>query len=206
MTRIEGRARSVAALTLFLLGSACGGDDPEPGTVGGDVGNPVPGGTAVIMEGADMTIPLSIVAQGTLDGSLGGDVMFMELLRGDWDGGLVFRTADQSPMAMARRYEYFGPDSASIRFHMRSDLRWSDGQPITAEDVVFTYSLVGEPAIASPVQNYVEFLDGVEAENDSTVVFHFDRRYAEMLTHTALAILPQHVFVDTAPADFINHP
>ena len=67
------------------------------------------GGTAVITELADMTIPLAIVAQSTLDGNLGGDVMFMELLRGDWqDGRLVFLTANESPMAIACFVERIG--------------------------------------------------------------------------------------------------
>src|SRR5690606_7970645 len=146
-------------------------------------------------EGADMTLPLAILAQGTLDGYLGDDVMYMELVRGDWDDGrLVFLTADESPMAIARSYEYTGADSASMRFHMRSGLQWSDGTPLTVDDVVYTYSMLGDEGLASPLQHYVEYLESVEAENDSTVVFHFDRRYPEMLTHTAVPIIPQHVF------------
>ena len=63
-----------------------------------------------------------------LDGNLASDVMNMELLRGAWsDGRCVLQTAEESPMALARCYEYLGPDSASLRFHMRSDVRWSDG-------------------------------------------------------------------------------
>ena len=191
---------------LLLLTAGCGDQDVAAPSGGAD-GPPERGGTAVVVEGADMTLPLAILAQGTLDGNLGGDVMFMALLRGDWDDGrLVFLTADDSPMAIARSFEYAGADSASMRFHMRSDLSWSDGTPVTADAVVFTYSMLGDPGLASPLQHDVEFLAGVAAENDSTVVFHFDRRYPEMLTHSAVPIIPQHVFGETAPGEIRNHP
>lgn len=206
MTIFRSALHRLAPSVLLLLTAACG--DREGAAPGASTdGSPERGGTAVIVEGADMTLPLAILAQGTLDGNLGGDVMFMELLRGDWDDGrLVFLTADESPMAMAKSYEYTGADSASMRFHMRSGLRWSDGTPITADDVVFTYSILGDPGLASPLQHYVEFLESVEAENDSTVVFHFERRYPEMLTHSAVPIIPRHVFGDTAPGEIRNHP
>lgn len=205
MTTFRSVVRRFAPVVL-LLATACGDQDESAGTVETD-GPPESGGTAIVVVGADMTLPLAILAQGTLDGNLGGDVMFMELVRGDWDDGrLVFLTADESPMAIARSYEYIGADSASMRFHMRSGLRWSDGTPLTADDVVYTYSILGDPGLASPLQHYVEFLEDVEAENDSTVVFHFERRYPEMLTHTAVPIIPRHVFGETAPGEIANHP
>src|SRR5665213_4405431 len=34
------------------------------------------------------------------------------------------------------------PDNKTWTFHLRKNLRWSDGQPITADDVVFTLSLI----------------------------------------------------------------
>jgi len=89
---------------------------------------------------------------------------------------------------------------------MRSDLKWSDGQPITARDLVFTYELLRDPALGSPVAHYVENLRSIQAENDSTVLFQFTRRYPEMITHSALAPLPEHVFRGVKPADIRSHP
>lgn len=203
--RVYRKWPALAALLSLL--AACGGADAGRQADLTDYGEPTAGGTATVLEGADMVLPLAMLAEGTLDGNLGGDIMYMELVRGAWeDGRLVFHTADRSPMALARSYEYFGPDSASLRFHMRSEVRWSDGRPVVADDVVFTYQLVGSPQLASPLQHYVEFLDRVEAENDSTVVFHFTRRYPDMLTHAALPPIPQHIFGGTAPGELRNHP
>jgi peptide/nickel transport system substrate-binding protein len=195
--------RGALAMALLLL-AACG---REKATQAADTGTPESGGVAVVAEGADINPPIIIVANSLLDGDLSADVMNMELLRGVWENGeLAFKTAAESPVAIARSFEYFGPDSASIRFHMRSDVQWSDGQPLTAADIVFTYNLLKDPALASPLQSYVARLDSVVAENDSTVSFHFRSRYPEMLSHTAVAPLPKHIYQGVPAADLRTHP
>ncbi len=206
MNPIRATARLFSCLLIGAAVTACG-DGGGGAASFGEGGEPRPGGTVVIAELADMSIPLAIVAQSTLDGNLGGDVMFMALVAGAWeDGRLVFHTSDRNPLAMAHSYEYFGPDSASIRYHIRPDLRWSDGEPITARDVEYTYGIVDDPALASPLQHYKEFLDSVVAEDDSTVVFNFTRRHPDMLTHSALQPLPAHIFEGTPPGELRNHP
>lgn len=153
-----------------------------------------------------MNMPMPLLAETQLDGRL-EDVLYMSLLRGGWsDGKTVLMTSNDSPMAMAWHYEFAGPDSTAVRFRMRSALRWSDGEPITADDVVFTYGLLADPEVASARQNYTEHLDSVVAENDSTVVFHFDRRYPDMLFHASHGIVPEHVYSKYAPGALRSSP
>jgi peptide/nickel transport system substrate-binding protein len=198
---------SLLAGTVLLITLAGCGDRSESGESDGMAADPEPGGTAVIAVLADLGTPSPLVAQTELDGSLSSDLLYMQLVRGAWeDGRLVHLLADASPMALARNYDYIAPDSTSIRFRMRSDARWSDGQPITAEDVVFTYEMAAEPDLASVRQDYVERIDSVTAEDDSTVVIHFAERYPLMITHSSLAIIPEHVFAGTDPGEFSSHP
>jgi peptide/nickel transport system substrate-binding protein len=103
-------------------------------------------------------------------------------------------------MAIAWHWEYATPDSASLRYRMRSALRWSDGKPITAHDVVWTYRMVGDPKVASPRQEDAAPVDSVKAENDSTVVFYFARRSPEMHFASGLTIAPRHQFEAAGPA------
>jgi len=203
-----GAAR-LAGLALLLGLAACGGDGgggDAPREAGDGNAPPRRGGTAVIAELADMSKPLPPIFDSQLDGDL-MDVMYMALTRGAWgDGKLEYLLSDRSPMALAWHYEYVGPDSAALRYRMRSGLKWSDGQPITAHDVVWTYDLVRDPRVASPRQDYVQHMDSVVAENDSTVVFYFDRRYPEMLFYSGLNIAPRHAYQDANLADLRNHP
>jgi peptide/nickel transport system substrate-binding protein len=202
-------ARRLAGLALLLGLAACGdrgGGDAAPREAGKAGEQPRRGGTAVTAELADMAQPLPPIFDTQLDGDL-MDVMYMALTRGAWtDGKLQYLLSDQSPMALAWHYEYLGPDSASLRYRMRSGLKWSDGQPITAHDVVWTYKAVKDPRVASPRQEYVAHLDSVVAENDSTVTFHFDRRYPEMLFYSGLNIAPRHAYQDADLSDLRNHP
>jgi peptide/nickel transport system substrate-binding protein len=195
----------MVTITLLALAAACGGEPREEGVIA-EGGEPESGGTAVISEAADMSQPFALLSRQGLEGTL-QDVLYMTLLRGEWsDGRLVLRTADENPMALARSYEYYGPDSASIRYRLRSDARWSDGEAITADDVSFTYQLLRSPELASPRQDYTEKIDSVVAENDSTVSFHFARRYPEMEFHASHGIVPRHVYETIPPGDLATHP
>ena len=209
------RARAVRWMGFFAMAAlgACGGggDDTKGrggtgGEASGDGGTPEPGGTAIVAELSDISKPHNLVAESNLDGEV-SDIMFMGLTRGQWrDGRLVYVGADESPMALARRWELMGPDSASLRFHMRSDVQWSDGRPVTAADVKWTYDMLADPRVAAPQQDYAEHIDSVTVEDDSTVTFHFDRRYPEMLFYAGIYVAPRHAFEGVDPAQIRNSP
>lgn len=206
--RWSGAAGALVALVLAACGGERGGGG---GTAGGDTakdggGEPVRGGTVILAEQQDMAAPMPLFWTGNVDADL-VDIMYMSLLRGDWrDGRLHFRTSGQSPMALAWHHEYTGADSTAIRFRMKSGLKWSDGQPITSRDVVWTFDMIRNPAVGSPRLPDVELIDSVRAENDSTVVFHFARRYPDMLFHAAFNIAPRHAYEGTPPAQLSTHP
>jgi len=204
--------RTAPALVALggLVAAGCGGDRgagegmAKGRSDGGET--PVAGGTAIVAQISDIDKPLSIIYEGNVDGDV-SDIMYMALLRGSWkDGKAVYLTSHDSPMSLAWHWEYAGPDSASIRYRMRSGLRWSDGEPITARDVVWTYDMIRSPRVASPRQDFVQQLDSVVAENDSTVVFHFARQYPEMLFHSGLPIAPRHAYEGTPPEQIRSHP
>lgn len=203
------RAAFAVAVAVLAATAACGGDRGEDGAVkgGGEARDGARrGGTAIMAELSDIDKPLPFVYESIVDGDL-VDMMYMPLLRGAWrEGRLVNQTSNDNPMAIAWHWEYATPDSTSIRFRMRSALKWSDGQPLTARDVVWTYGMIRDPRVASPRQDYLEQLDSVTAENDSTVLFHYKRRYPEMLFHAGIPIAPQHAFAGADPAQIRTHP
>ncbi|HEU0054756.1 MAG TPA: ABC transporter substrate-binding protein [Longimicrobium sp.] len=211
MSRLTKRAHLLSLALLAAL-AACGGggDKGGDGKAAGDTsglgGTPEDGGTAVLLELGDIGKPMPVVFDTQLDGDL-MDVMFMGLTRGAWrDGRLMYLTYPESPMALSKGWELTGPDSAAIRYHMRGDVLWSDGKPVTSRDVVWTYDMVADPRVASPRLDYAEHIDSVTAQDDSTVTFWFDRRYADVLFYSGLPIAPSHVFEGSDPAQIRNHP
>ena len=203
-------SRGPLLFCLLALAAACG-EGGRPAADGSDTarsggGGPERGGTAVTAELADMEKPMPVVYQSDFDGDL-IDILYMGLTRGQWrDGRLAYLTSNESPMAMAWHWEYVGPDSASIRYRMKSGLKWSDGEPITAHDVVWTYRMFAAPEAASPRQEDVATVDSVAAEDDSTVVFHFERRSPEMLFVTSIPIAPRHAYEAAGARGLRTHP
>lgn len=189
-------------LTPIVL-AACGTEQAESGL---DAPPAVQtGGTVVVAEAADMDQPMPLLGGTALDAAL-ADVLYLPLLREVWeDGALRHVTGSTDPMALARTVSVEGPDSTTLRFQLRSGLHWSDGVPITAADVAWTYRMLANPLLASPRQDFTAQIDSVVAENDSTVVFHFARRYPEMLAHASHPVAPAHVYRGIGPAEIRGH-
>lgn len=206
-----GPARRAGVLALALLLAACGdrgggGTKAKDAPKDGGAGTPERGGTAVMAELSDVSEPMPLVFTSVIDSDV-VDMMYMQLTRPVWrDGRLVHLLSDESPMALAWRHEYATPDSTALRFRMRSGIKWSDGRPLTAADVVWTYAMHKEPALASARAESVAQIDSVKAENDSTVVFFFRRRYPDMLFDAGLPIAPKHQFEAAGPGGIRTHP
>ena len=99
--------------------------------------------------------------------------------------------------AFATSWE-FSADGRSITVHLRDDLTWQDGAPLTAEDFQFTYTLVTDPVVASPRHDMAQFMlpAARPAVVDArTVRFDFDHEYdhTTMLSHISLPLSPQHI-------------
>lgn len=104
------------------------------------------------------------------------------------------------------------PDRLKITFHLRTDVTWHDGQPFSAEDVVFTHELCVDPELAWDGISYKQNISHVTAENDSTVTFHFKSPSMTMLMDAVEGeIVPKHLLSDIPPvrlfeSDFNRHP
>ncbi|ACL72035.1 peptide-binding protein [Thioalkalivibrio sulfidiphilus] len=94
-------------------------------------------------------------------------------------------------------------DGLTITFRMRPDVNFSDGVPLTAHDVVFTWAFIMNEAIAAPRSRaYLEKLEKVEALDDHTVAFTFAEPYFNSLSLAGgLEIMPRHFY-----ARFLDDP
>ena len=84
-------------------------------------------------------------------------------------------------------------DGLTITLHLRDDIVWSDGTPITAEDFVFTYQMYMDPANAVASQYPYDHLESVEAPDERTVVMRFKEPFAPWEAWFWRGLLPKHV-------------
>jgi peptide/nickel transport system substrate-binding protein len=85
---------------------------------------------------------------------------------------------------------------------IRSDLIWSDGQPITANDVAFSYQAIMSSAVPiTAVRTGTDKLKWVEAYDDYTVVFFHKEALATNVNNMSFPIIPKHVYEKSLPDD-----
>ena len=95
-------------------------------------------------------------------------------------------------------------DGRTVTWRLKPDVRWSDGQPFTAEDVVFTYNFVSDPQVAAVTEKYYEAIEKVEAVDPLTVKITFkapNPSWALPFTGQNGMILPKHIFSQVQGSD-----
>lgn len=95
---------------------------------------------------------------------------------------------------LASSYQ-FSTDVKTLTFHLRPNVQWSDGQPFTSADVVFTLNLLKQyPALDT--NGLWNFLTAVTAPDSSTVVVTFQRPYSPILWYLGgqTWIVPKHLW------------
>ncbi len=85
---------------------------------------------------------------------------------------------------------------------MRDDLVWSDGRPITAHDIAFTYRVIMDPRVPVPaVRSGTDQMKGVHAYDDRTIVFFHKEPLATNVWNINFPVLPKHVYEGTWEKD-----
>ena len=88
-------------------------------------------------------------------------------------------------------------DGRSVTWKLNQDVRWSDGEPFTAEDVVFTYEFLSNPEVGAVSAGTYEMVESVEAIDDYTVRVNFKEvnpAWSLVFVGGEGMILPQHIY------------
>jgi len=120
-------------------------------------------------------------------------LIFSSLMRPASDGGMVGDLAES--------YE-IDEEQKVYTFTLRDDAYWHDGEPITAEDVVFTVESIKDQEFKSPL--YVTFRNvQVRLINDRTVSFTLPEPFSPFLSIFTFGILPEHLWNTIDPSHAI---
>ncbi|MBF2052597.1 MAG: ABC transporter substrate-binding protein [Candidatus Sericytochromatia bacterium] len=108
-------------------------------------------------------------------------------------------TTDVHPVLAASWH--ISPDRRTYTFKLREGLKWSDGQPLTAEDVVFTYrEIINNPDIPNNARDSLLVEDSfpdVNQKDRLTVVITTAKPFAPFLRTLHHPIMPKHILQGT---------
>ena len=103
-------------------------------------------------------------------------------------------------------------DQKTWTYHLRTGVKWSDGQPLTSADVVYTFNRIIKSGASGVEQTnfstYTDNITSVSAPDDHTVVMTIKSPSPRML-HLLVPILPEHIWKNVSEAQvatFKNEP
>lgn len=124
--------------------------------------------------------------------------------RGIWDpefGNLLYetlmtRSADEpfSLYGLLAKTVEWDEDRTYVQFNLDPNARWSDGKPVTPDDVIFTYELLRDKG-RPPFNNRLAGVDKMEKVGEHGVKFTFNdkaNRETPLIFATATPVLPKH--------------
>ena len=171
------------AMSLGLL-AGCGG---------GSSGSPAPSGTAGGAEAFHLSVciasePATIdpAKSSTVDGAIMTQHMFEGLLK--WsnsgepvEGAAGLCAAELAPGQAAGMPEKVvnGDGTVTYTFRLRDGLKWSDGQPVTARDFVYSWRRLADPATAADYCYMIDMVKGYAEINTGTPTGRFETRVNE---------------------------
>jgi peptide/nickel transport system substrate-binding protein len=176
--------RKLLALATLLALAGCHGAPRDPNTV----------------------VFLIESSPANLDPRIGTDAQSERIDALLFDGLVDHNERFQFIPALAESWQQ--PNPLSLVFHLRSGVRFHDGRPLTARDVVWTIESMMNPASAgaviSPKAAAFTAVDQVEAPDDRTVIVHLKHADNFLLTNLstgAIGIVPE-----GSGKDFWQHP
>ncbi len=181
--RLTGLGHSILVLVLcigWVVGTAAAGADGPP------VSGPLPYGTVVFALSSE---PTNL------------NPIFLDINAGNWKvfNGLVKFDAALRPVPdLARALPIVSADGTTVTVHLRTDVYFHDGHPLTADDVVFTWQAILDPRVLTPVRAVLavgDLIEDVRAVDAHTVEFALARPDPAFVEKLYVGIVPRHLLV-----------
>ncbi|MGW0362851.1 ABC transporter substrate-binding protein [Streptomyces sp. NPDC002990] len=125
-----------------------------------------------------------------------------------FDGLLTHDAGMKLKPALAEALPEVSADGLTYTYKLRQGVKFSDGAPFSAKDVVFTYRTILDPKTNNASKTELDAIAGVEARGEDAVVFTLKYPYAPFAERTVLPIAPEHVAgrQDVNSGDFTTEP
>jgi len=179
----KGEEMKLKLFSLFvILGvilSACSGGGAES-TSGGEGGD-----TAVLILPEEPTTLNFYLADAAIVRQVADSTSMTGLVTIDETGNFVPVLADGLPA--------ISDDFLTVTWKLLPDLKWSDGEPLTSDDVRFTVEVLSNPDSGALVgTSGFDLISNVETPDDLTIVLTYSEPYPGYLDQFAYGLFPRH--------------
>lgn len=203
-------------MVVTLLLTACGGavavtEAPEPAQPATEApAQPAPseepappmeeGGTVTLIIPEEPTTLNYFMADAAIVRQVAETTSMTGLVTIDQNGDFVPMLATELPsLANGGLSE----DFSVVTWHLKPDLKWSDGEPVTSDDIRFTWEVLSNPdAGALTGTGGFDQIASVDTPDDLTAVINYSVPYPAFIDQFAHGLLPRHATGD--PADMAN--
>ncbi len=190
-----GRRCLKGLLLVALALSACtagGGAAPtaDPNVGGGAPGEPIRGGTVVLIIPEEPTTLNRYLADAAIVRQVADATSGVGLTTPNEQGEFTPRLAAELP---TEANGGLSADKKTVTWKLRPGLKWSDGAPLTSADVKWTWEVISNPASgAFSETDGFGLIEAIETPDETTAVVKYAQPFTGYLSQFAAGLLPKH--------------
>ncbi len=188
----------------MALGGCSGGGNNSGGanSTDGEVGSTGPrnGGRVVIGVQHEPEM-LSEILNSTATNNMVCNLIFSKFVK--YDDNLQLHP-DLIESIPTRENGGISEDYLTYTYKIRADAQWHDGEPVTSDDVIFTYNTIMHPKVNVESREGWDVVASVTAIDEKTVQFRLKQPYPDFVSETFYeeSVLPEHILKDTTGERF----
>jgi peptide/nickel transport system substrate-binding protein len=177
------KGRGVILLLAVCLSAACSSGEQGPVSVPAAPSSPVTGDAIVEGTIGEASTLIPVLASDSASHSVAGQI-YNGLVKYDKNLAIVGDLAESFEVS---------EDGLTITFHLRKGIKWHDGSPFTARDVLYTYRVTIDPNTPTPYSEDFKQVTSITAPDNFTVRVIYGKPFAPALASWASSILPAHL-------------
>jgi len=178
--------KKVFILIIIAAGLASCGKAREA-TFYDDPGKPAYGDTIITASIGEASNLIPILAGDAASHDISGHVY----------NGLVKYDKNLNIVGVLAKSWEISTDNLSIIFHLRKDVKWQDGTPFTAHDVLYTYKIIVDPKTPTPYSGDFKPVKEAKVIDDYTFKVTYEKPFAPALQSWSVGMLPRHLLEGT---------
>lgn len=171
----------LALLLVALFISSCG--EKKAATLYDDPGKPAHGDTIIMASIGEPSNLIPVLSSDSPSHEV-ASYIYNGLVKYDRDINIVGDLAESWEISK---------DNLSITFHLRKNVKWHDGAPFTAHDVMYTYRVTIDPKTPTAYAGDFLLVKDAKVLDDHTFRVTYEKPFAPALLSWGAAVLPRHL-------------